>query len=138
MFTMYETKRRLTPLDLDELEKRLSISLPDQYRTWLLKFNGGQPVPGRFSLDGGETLDGVAWFFAVHDGEFNNFETEFIYWTQTTKRLPDNLVPIATDGSGNLICLSFGGDDKGKVYFWEHESEAEPSYDQKLWMVTIQ
>lgn len=47
-------------------------------------------------------------------------------------RIPPNLLPIAHDPFGNLICLSVAGQDRGKVYFWDHEVEVRegeiPSY----------
>jgi hypothetical protein len=130
--TMYDTERPLSPKDLEELERRLSISLPVAYRAWLLKHNGGQPVPGgfRYKHETGPYTDGnVAWFFAVYEGQFENFERTYRAYKVLSRRFPENLVPIARDGSGNYICLSFGGSDAGKVYFWDHEEEpASPSY----------
>ncbi len=123
---MYDVQPALSPSDIDGLEKRMKIRLPKEYRAWLLKYNGGQPVPGNFSLGLGGNSEGVAWFFAIHEGEFNNFELEYKFWKIMTKRVPGDLVPVATDGSGNLICLSFGSADEGKVYFWDHERETDP------------
>jgi hypothetical protein len=49
------------------------------------------------------------------------------------KRMPQNLLPIATTPSGDIICISLHGSDQGNVYIWKHEWEAdegeEPSYD---------
>ena len=38
-------------------------------------------------------------------------------------RMPDLMIPIGDDGMGNQICLSIGGDLRGKVYYWDHENE---------------
>lgn len=123
---MKDVKMPLTYADVDAFEKRQNVTLPRQYREWLLRFNGGRPVPGEFSLPGRDSLEGVAWFFAIHDGEHNNLDTECRYWRITTGRLPSTLIPIAGDGSGSLICVSIGEADLGKVYFWDHEAETEP------------
>jgi hypothetical protein len=40
-------------------------------------------------------------------------------------RVPDGLLPIGTDPFGNVFCLGLGGAWRGKVWFWDHESEAD-------------
>ena len=123
-----DAKSPITTEDLDALEGRLGIKIPLQYRQWLLKYNGGRPIPSgfRFKREAGPYTDStIAWFFAVYDGKFENFETKYRFWKITTKRVPGDLVPIARDPFGNLICLSFSGDDQGRVYFWNHEEEGE-------------
>jgi cell wall assembly regulator SMI1 len=129
---MKDTKQPLTPADLEAVEQRLGIRLPDDYRAWLLKHNGGRPKPAgfKYKLETGPYTDGVvAWFLGLHDGPHENFERDCRWW-KGQHRLPENLFPIADDPFGNLICMSFGGADKGKIYFWDHEEEGpEPSYD---------
>ena len=133
---MYDTEAPISDADLDALEERLRITLPAEYRAWLLKYNGGRPVPGTFQYkhETGPYTDGrIAWFFAVYDGQFENFERKFQAFKRPQRspvRLPDDLVPIARDGFGNLICMAFDGPNKGKIYFRDHEEEGpHPSYD---------
>lgn len=38
--------------------------------------------------------------------------------------LPDSVLAIADDGGGNLICLAVKGENRGRIYYWDHE-EAE-------------
>ena len=42
-------------------------------------------------------------------------------------------IPIADDPGGNAICLGMSGNERGKVYFWDHEMEAdegdEPTFE---------
>ncbi len=113
---------------LQELEKRLAIRLPHQYRDFLLQHNGGTPNPNLFDcVDGGGSF--VQSFLAIQEGAHSNFEGYFIALKATSKVLPDNIVAVAKDGFGNLVCLSFVGEDAGAVYFWDHERQAkEPSY----------
>jgi SMI1 / KNR4 family (SUKH-1) len=46
----------------------------------------------------------------------NNIETY-------TKRMPNSLIPVGTDGSGNQICLGISDEESGKIFFWDHENE---------------
>ncbi|WP_081743142.1 SMI1/KNR4 family protein [Acetivibrio clariflavus] len=37
--------------------------------------------------------------------------------------LPKDVIPIARDPFGNLICISVSEDSYGKVLFWDHEKD---------------
>jgi hypothetical protein len=41
------------------------------------------------------------------------------FWEHTRARMRCDLVPIATDPGGNMICLDVPGDARGKVFFWD-------------------
>ncbi len=125
------------PLDerrIAELEERFGARLPEDYRRFLLQHNGGRPDPADFRLadrQGAYTDSRVEAFLSVYDGEHFNFEKVLACFKGPEPRIPANLVPIARDPFGNLICLSIAGPDGGTVYFWDHEreSEGEPTYD---------
>lgn len=38
-------------------------------------------------------------------------------------RVPDAVIPIGDDGGGNQICIGIKCNDKGKVYYWDHNHE---------------
>ena len=40
-----------------------------------------------------------------------------------TERMPETLIPVGDDGGGNKICLGVKGQEKGMVFFWDHENE---------------
>jgi hypothetical protein len=127
---MEETLRQLAPDDIDALERRVGLRLPDDYRVFLLKYNGGRPVPSGFPIEGlaNNPFGAIHFFFGVEDP----LEGYNIGWHRnvTPGRLPDNLLPIACDHCGDLICLSLYGDDAGAVLFWDwHTEPPEPSYD---------
>ncbi len=129
---MKGVKVSVTTHALEALEAKLRLKLPAAYRAWLLRFNGGTPVPGEFKYkteEGPYTDSRVAFFYAVYDGEYENFEKQFINYKVTQRRMLDNLIPFARDPFGNCLCLSISGADEGAVYFWDHEEEpATPSY----------
>ena len=39
------------------------------------------------------------------------------------KMIPFDMIPIADDPTGNIICISFNQDDYGTVYYLNHEFE---------------
>jgi hypothetical protein len=38
-------------------------------------------------------------------------------------RMPDTLIPVADDGGGHQICLGISGNERGKIYYWDHYNE---------------
>jgi cell wall assembly regulator SMI1 len=123
-----ETEAKLLESDILRIEEKLTINLPEQYRTHLLKYNGGRPVRCAFSTLGvnegnySPFSSGVHYFYAIYEGKQENFETKYNIFKG---RMPANMIPIASDGGGNQICVSVSGNDYGHIYFWDHEDEAD-------------
>lgn len=112
---------------VEAVEERLGITLPNAYRTFLLKINGGRPDPCSFDFkgaDGYENSSVVRNFLSLSDKEEVSFELEYRYCKENN-RIPRDVAPIAHDPGGNLICISLSGPDEGKIYFWDHELELE-------------
>jgi hypothetical protein len=116
--------------DVRAVEQEIGLSLPKNYRSFLLAHNGGRPEPNAFPIIGFENnpFGAIQLFLGINDDIMSsnlnwNFET-------MNGRLPDNLLAIACTGSGDLICLSLYGDDAGAIVFWDFYNEPpEPSYD---------
>lgn len=122
-----------SPRHLEEVESRLAIELPQGYRAFLLTHNGGRPIPDAFQMGGRWEM--VDRFLGIHEGEHDNL---LDYVKAYEGRLPPELLPIAHDAFGNLICLAVRGLEHGGVYFWDHECEAgrgePPNYDNVTWI----
>lgn len=41
--------------------------------------------------------------------------------------IPNEVIPIGESSGGNQICLGISKATQGRVYFWDHEHEAEES-----------
>jgi cell wall assembly regulator SMI1 len=128
----------LTETRLAKLERKLKYRLPDDYRLFLLEHNGGRPTLSCFTV--GEDGEGsiVEWFFAIHDGPYEEPED----WDRAGRELPPyfgqplegvlkdfrsehsakGLLPVARDPGGNLICLGISGKRAG-VWWYDHETE---------------
>lgn len=122
-------EKDLTEEELWQAENRIGVKLPDEYRQFLLRHNGGHPEPYglNFECEGEEPqLAAVAYFLAIYDGEDENF---FDYFETYKDRIPPELIPIARDPGGSLVLLSVKDAHKGKVYFWQQDFEPdEPDY----------
>lgn len=42
--------------------------------------------------------------------------------------MPPDMLPIATGGGPNLVCLALSGEHKGSVFYWDHDAAPIP-YD---------
>lgn len=120
----------ISEAELAQFEKEQGIELPREYRQFFLMHNGGKPKPNKFDVDigGFKGSSRVQNFLGFHDTEPCTFSK---YLATYKDRIPDNLLPIATELSVDLICLSVRGGDYGKVYFWDHDwevTEGKPDY----------
>jgi len=129
MVKFTQLEKTLKPKDIDEIEKTVSLKFPEEYRKHLLKYNGGQCSPNEFSFieNGKKTNSCVDWFLAIYDGEYDNLSDYIKTYKLDEKRLPADIIPIANDPGGNLICISCGKEDNGAIYFWDHEKEVDYS-----------
>jgi cell wall assembly regulator SMI1 len=116
-----------------DLEQELGVTLPDDYRNFLMQHNGGYPEPDGFRYYSrypgnyfGDSVNVeramVDRFLALYDGEYNNLQN---YREMYQGRVPSEMLPIANDPGGNLICLAIRGNNLGKVLYWKHEEEAD-------------
>lgn len=71
-----------------------------------------------------ETL--IDTFFGVDHKKESNIKDIYNVYV-SNKRTPSSTLPIASDIAGNLVCLDFNKTTNGKIYFWDHELECEPT-----------
>jgi hypothetical protein len=90
-------------------ETRHGVCLPQDYRRFMLSHNGGLLH---------NNTDGVRAFFCLDEHEYWGLD----HWASAyRRRLPEDLLPIATDGHGNVYCLAHRGESAGAVFFADME-----------------
>lgn len=120
----------LDPARLAAFEVALGVTLPDDYRRFLLAHNGGELVPVELVLPGGsEPFSSLAGpLFGLNAGPspldevFENCDGE----------IPAELLAFAEDVGGNLLCIGIRGERRGQIYFWDHE-RADPEAEEPGW-----
>lgn len=103
------------PSAVDRLERRIGRSLPDDYRSFLLRQDGGW-----MQMNDGAVKE----ILGVRDDASYNASL----WRALdtfNERVPNWLLPVARDEYGNLYALSLRQQDFGSVWFWDHEEEAD-------------
>jgi len=114
------------PAQLAALEKKVGLSLPDDYRRFLIACNGGY-VGGKVWFKG-PTPEGKTADAGVH--HIGGFREEWHFSLAANSecykdRIPKVLLWVMDDPFGNAICVGLSGKHKGCVYFWDHENEPD-------------
>jgi len=118
--------------DITKFEAQLGFRLPLDYREFLLRYNGGDPVVGVvYGRDDDPDVpyqsgDAVRYFLKLPTaaGEVSDYE-QLRPTAEIPCELPRNILPIAEDSGGNLFVLELGK-GAGRIRFWDHESSDEP------------
>ena len=117
--------------DIQSFEKEAGVSLPGSYKAFLLKYDGGQPSPDAFPIEGmpKNPYGIIQVLFGIHCDreEAYTLKSNYNIFRQDT---PRNLFPIGCTPNGDSICLSLSGQDAGSVLFWDYYAPHSPStYD---------
>jgi hypothetical protein len=129
--TVKESEVQLTNSDIKLLEEKLGVTLPEDYKNFLLLHNGGHPEKDCFpTVSKFLENENIAWFYAFYDGEVCNIikENEF-----NKEIIPEEFIAIAYGPFGHDICLGVSGDVLGRVYFfvrnWDLDEDGQPVPD---------
>ena len=124
------------PLNLDEFKyfDEDNIVIPDDYKNFLIQYNGGRPENSTVHFknrDEATMLNCIFGFTKDRYGSFTRYQGVY------AGRIPSNTIAIADDAGGNLIIMSISGEDYGKIYFWDHEMEAYEDEDPDYSNLTL-
>lgn len=112
--------------DIGLLEEQLGIRLPDAYKSFLARFNGGRPEPDGFEIVGMDNNpNGSIQMFLRIGGPV---ESSTLAWNYNTLQgqIPPELFPIARTGCGDLICIIIAENEisgpVGAVVLWDYHA----------------
>jgi cell wall assembly regulator SMI1 len=111
--------------DVQRLERRIGRPLPDAYRAYLRQHDGGR-------LEGNNQAVNEIFGVGPDTPEWADMWRKLDTYAE---RVPSWLLPVAADSFGNLFALSLRDSDRGSVWFWDHELEAdedEPPTDENI------
>lgn len=112
---------------IETWENREGVQLPDDYRRFMLKFNGGRVYPrkfkhnlgpinlGPFVDDSGETYVDLIFSWASVES----------HWRGETygDGVPPNHLVIADDPGGINLLLSTATESRGRIFAWPHSTD---------------
>lgn len=138
------SRQAITEEDLNNAEKKIAKKFPNEYRSFLIKHNGGRPQDdlSGFEIEWNDESADECWSYDFGIVDFLNFisfdekNSEsvnfFRCYRNYKRRIPKNTIPIGYDPGGNLILIGVGEENQGKIFFWlleaERQSSDEPEY----------
>jgi len=129
--TLIELKSPPAPLDqLKAFEPELGGRLPDDYRQFLIRTNGGF-VRGWYRFKGRTPRGDIRSAYVHHVCGFReewHLSLRFNRGCGLSPQsgFPHSLLWIMDDPGGNGICIGLAGAKRGKVYFWIHDELPDP------------
>ena len=121
MLEFYDCEKNISEQEIREVESKLGLSFPTDFKAHYLKWNGGTPNKPIFEnpnidYDYIEIRDFIAVRYARDFGDDPDFTLEgraVNEWEEM--EVPPDLIPYAFDWGGNYICLH---KNSGRIYYY--------------------
>lgn len=108
---------KLTAKRISKAEADLEITLPDPFRRFLLKQNGGVPKPACFACGGSVPLR-ICWFYSIGTTRDSRELVSITQHFRDELDLPERFLPIALiDELHDVLLMRIGRGD-GKIVLW--------------------
>jgi len=118
------------------VERELGFELPADYREFLERQNGGKPEPNFYNQR--VTVRYLYSAGPTDDEYVDDLVTEARrFWSDRMTDPPEDpmdrsLLPIGENVFSNIICLRISGDERGAVYFRDHDIPESPEAYTRL------
>ena len=127
MVVFEQTARPLSELDIERVERRLGVRLPQDLTEHYLLHNGGTPRP-RFFVKDGEAYD-VVCFYSMNTGDAGpSFEWNYVMMVDQTPEFPRGYIPFANSSGGDMFIYSVNPESFGNIMFNQHECFGDDDY----------
>lgn len=111
-----------SPEAIVEVELRLGIRLPEDYRAWLLDPEAPNPVPSEINIpDDNPWVDEVSVIYRAERVLADTLREQELV-EAGFQDFPSRMIPIGENDLGDYYLLSIRAKDFGGVYFYFHET----------------
>jgi len=111
---------------IEEVEDRLGVTLPGDYKDLLMRNNGGYLQGNTLTPGSDYSIRQLFSAGVVDDPDVEDLESQATFYHEHADfPIPADLLPIGEDEGGNVICLKTSEDDNGAIYFWTHDAPAD-------------
>ncbi|MBR4083997.1 MAG: SMI1/KNR4 family protein [Lachnospiraceae bacterium] len=101
-------------------EKENNITLPEEYKRFLLKYNGGRTPKTKFKIN--KVSSDVRGFYGLGNAdEYFNFQKLIDNMNILEEFIEDDMLPIASTVSGDDVTIGIGKEENGYVFFRYHD-----------------
>lgn len=120
MVVFERTAPPLSELDIERVERRLGVRLPQDLREHYLLHKGGTPRP-RFFVKDGEAYD-VECFYPMNTAAKEpSFEETYVMMVDQTPEFLRGYIPFASSSGGDMFIYSVRPESFGNIMFNQHE-----------------
>jgi hypothetical protein len=137
--TIRDSAEPLRPDQLDGIERSLKLRLPAEYRSFLLRANGGVPEPRLFHYTAINEDEGtrrrqkgkIARFYPATPADWGSgipISPLTFYQNNVPLGFPDWLLPIANVEDaleGGMLCIAIKGENQGRIYYFPEQEIGE-------------
>ncbi|VTT24539.1 SMI1/KNR4 family protein [Streptococcus gordonii] len=107
--------------EVEKLEKHYSISLPEKYKEFLLKYNGGDTIDATFRID--KVSSDIRAFYGFENADYEYNFQYLIDHDFLSDYIEVDYLPIAEDSFRNYILLGIAEQNYNQVAFFDHEKQ---------------
>ena len=137
-YKIVDSAERLTAAQITAVERKLGRRIPSAFKKFLTMHNSGWPDPPDFRMRKGNKIElgAIKSFLGIGTRE-ETVNLDYVL-SVFSDRMPPHMFPVARDPGGNFIVVSTRRNDNGKVFFWDHEHEADegsPPTERNLYFI---
>lgn len=105
--------------EVEKIEKTYNIIIPEQYKNFLLTYNGGKTPETEFKVNG--VNSDIQGFYGLGKAK-KNFHFDSIKGLYKMEEwLEDKMFPIASNTFGDYILISIDDEKRGGIFFHYHD-----------------
>lgn len=102
---------------LCRFETIFSVTLPEDYRSFLLDFNGPDTFPKDFEIPYYSNQARFGHWYGLHKGP--HYRRLDVVTSQFESLIGPNVIPIGSDIGRALICVGVHEEYRGGIYVWD-------------------
>ena len=119
-------ENKVTIEGIDKFENRNNVVLSNEYKEFLLEYNGGDVDPSSFYIEEIDNEDAACKFYGINISKYNycyDLDRNIEGSSYAEYFLHDEFIAIACGGGGNEVCLGIKPDSEyfGKIYYYIHD-----------------
>jgi hypothetical protein len=115
--------------EIEAFEAEIGTRLPEDYRQFLSRSNGGRLDWYQFegtTPEGGPRTAVVSRVCGLRDEPDLSLRSARGCYQGSELRIPHALLWTMEDPGGNGVCIGLTGKHRGRVYFWVHDEGPDP------------
>lgn len=119
---------KISNSELSKIEKKLGLKFPEDYKSFIINANGGVPERDMLydfydEVTEIENTSVIRRFYSICNDDYKYNLKKILNTMREEQAIAKDMLPIADDPLGNLLCISVGERDYGAVYYLNHEFE---------------